>query len=446
MNICIIGTGYVGLVTGTCFAEMGNKVLCVDIDRSKIEKLNKGIIPIYEPGLQEIIERNSKNGRLKFTTDIKEGMEEALYCFIAVGTPTGEDGSADITNVLRVAKEIGQYINKYMIIINKSTVPVGTGEKTREIIKEELAARNALSIEFDVVSNPEFLKEGAAIEDFIRPDRIVIGTDNPRTAELMKQLYDPFIRNQHPILIMDIKSAELTKYAANSMLAARISFMNEIACLCDTVGADVNNVRVGIGMDSRIGMPFLYAGAGYGGSCFPKDVKELVSLGNRNGIEMKIVKSVEEVNEAQKYYLVDIIKKRFGDNLEGKNFGIWGLAFKPQTDDMREAPSIVIMRELLRAGASIMAYDPVALEQSKLIVSENENSIKYLDDMLEVLNEADALVLVTEWRQFRQPDFKELKNRMKRYIIFDGRNQYDPKIMKDNGIEYYCIGRDCNVK
>ncbi|HNR03604.1 MAG: UDP-glucose/GDP-mannose dehydrogenase family protein [Clostridiaceae bacterium] len=446
MNICVIGTGYVGLVTGTCFAEMGNKVWCVDVDNAKIEMLNKGISPIYEPGLKEMIERNSKNGRLKFTTDIKEGIESSLYCFIAVGTPPGEDGSSDITNVLKVAGAIGQNMNKYTIIINKSTVPVGTGEKTKEIVREELRLRNELNIDFDVVSNPEFLKEGAAIEDFMRPDRIIIGTDNPRTAELMKQLYEPFVRNQHPILIMDIKSAELTKYAANSMLAARISFMNEIARLCDITGADVNNVRVGMGMDSRIGMAFLYAGTGYGGSCFPKDIKELISLGSRNGLEMKIAKAVEEVNESQKHYLVNMVTKRFGCDLKDMSFGIWGLAFKPQTDDMREAPSLVIMKELTGMGANIIAYDPEAIEQSKCIMSEDEYNIKYVYDMMEAIDKVDALILVTEWRQFRQPDFREMKSRMKQSIVFDGRNQYDTIAMQENGWEYYCIGRNTNVK
>ncbi|HNT02592.1 MAG TPA: UDP-glucose/GDP-mannose dehydrogenase family protein [Bacillota bacterium] len=446
MNICVIGTGYVGLVTGTCFAEMGNKVWCVDVDNAKIEMLNKGISPIYEPGLKEMIERNSKNGRLKFTTDIKEGIESSLYCFIAVGTPPGEDGSSDITNVLKVAGAIGQNMNKYTIIINKSTVPVGTGEKTKELVREELRLRNELNIDFDVVSNPEFLKEGAAIEDFMRPDRIIIGTDNPRTAELMKQLYEPFVRNQHPILIMDIKSAELTKYAANSMLAARISFMNEIARLCDITGADVNNVRVGMGMDSRIGMAFLYAGTGYGGSCFPKDIKELISLGSRNGLEMKIAKAVEEVNESQKHYLVNMVTKRFGCDLKDMSFGIWGLAFKPQTDDMREAPSLVIMKELTGMGANIIAYDPEAIEQSKCIMSEDEYNIKYVYDMMEAIDKVDALILVTEWRQFRQPDFREMKSRMKQSIVFDGRNQYDTIAMQENGWEYYCIGRNTNVK
>jgi len=446
MNICVIGTGYVGLVTGTCFAEMGNKVWCVDVDNAKIEMLNKGISPIYEPGLKEMIERNSKNGRLKFTTDIKEGIESSLYCFIAVGTPPGEDGSSDITNVLKVAGAIGQNMNKYTIIINKSTVPVGTGEKTKELVREELRLRNELNIDFDVVSNPEFLKEGAAIEDFMRPDRIIIGTDNPRTAELMKQLYEPFVRNQHPILIMDIKSAELTKYAANSMLAARISFMNEIARLCDITGADVNNVRVGMGMDSRIGMAFLYAGTGYGGSCFPKDIKELISLGSRNGLEIKIAKAVEEVNESQKHYLVNMVTKRFGCDLKDMSFGIWGLAFKPQTDDMREAPSLVIMKELTGMGANIIAYDPEAIEQSKCIMSEDEYNIKYVYDMMEAIDKVDALILVTEWRQFRQPDFREMKSRMKQSIVFDGRNQYDTIAMQENGWEYYCIGRNTNVK
>lgn len=446
MNICVIGTGYVGLVTGTCFAEMGNKVWCVDVDTEKIDRLKAGILPIYEPGLKEIVVKNVNEKRLCFSPQLEEGIKDALFCFIAVGTPSGENGSADVTHVLAAAGHIGAYMNKYLVVVNKSTVPVGTADKVRNVIKQQLAARNLADLEFDVVSNPEFLKEGAAVEDFMRPDRVVIGTDNVRTAELMKQLYEPFNRNQHPIFIMDIKSAEITKYAANAMLAARISFMNEIAQLCDRIGGDIANVRLGIGSDSRIGMQFLYAGSGYGGSCFPKDVKELVSTGCKNGVAMDVVSAVEAVNERQKYYLVDMVKKRFGENLEGRRFAIWGLAFKPQTDDMREAPSITIIKSLVDMGATIQAYDPAAIEQAKKVLGDCAAGITYIKDMLEAVDNADALLVVTEWRQFRQPDFAEMKNRMKQPVIFDGRNQYKLEQMSMLGFEYYCIGRNCYVQ
>lgn len=446
MNICIIGTGYVGLVTGTCFAEMGNQVWCVDIDREKIDNLNKGIMPIYEPGLKEMVLQNLKASRLKFTTDIREGLVKSLIAFIAVGTPPGEDGSADVSHVLHVAKEIGQNLDKYMIIVDKSTVPVGTAEQVRTLVQEELDKRGWENLEFDIVSNPEFLKEGAAIEDFMRPDRVVIGTDNVRTAELMKQLYDPFVRNGHPVLIMDINSAELTKYAANAMLATRISFMNEMARLCDKVGADVNQVRKGIGTDNRIGMPFLYAGAGYGGSCFPKDVKELIAIGYRQGEPMEIVQAVERSNEKQKVYLADMVIRRFGKDLSGLTFGIWGLAFKPQTDDMREAPSIAIIEALVQRGANIAAYDPEATEQAKRVFSKYQDKIRYTDDMYAAVHKADALILVTEWRQFRQPDLNILKGNLLTPIVFDGRNQYEPNGMEQEGFEYYSIGRNCYVK
>lgn len=444
MNISIIGTGYVGLVTGTCFAEMGNNVWCVDNNLSKISSLKKGQIPIFEPGLQELVIRNQTEGRLRFTSNIAEAVSQSLFCFIAVGTPPGEDGSADLKYVMEVSKSIGQYIDKYMIIVNKSTVPVGTGEKVKNEIMNQIKMRN-VDIEFDVVSNPEFLKEGAAIDDFMAPDRIIIGTDNIRTAEIMKQLYEPFIMNQHPIIIMDVKSAEITKYAANAMLASRISFMNEIASLCDVVGGDIANVRKGIGLDSRIGMPFLYAGIGYGGSCFPKDVKELISLGERNNLSMEIVKAVDSVNNNQKHKITEMIVRRFGEDLNGLRFGIWGLAFKPLTDDMRDAPSITVINDLIKNGAEIKAFDPEAMEQASIIFKDNQDKINYVNNMMEVLPDIDALVVITEWRQFRQVDFKEMKEMMKNKIIFDGRNQYDPKTLKDLGFEYYCIGRNCNV-
>ncbi len=445
MNICVIGTGYVGLVTGTCFAEMGNKVWCVDVDAAKIDKLKSGILPIYEPGLKEVVLKNVAEKRLNFSTQLEEGIKDALFCFIAVGTPPGEDGSADVTYVLNAAGKIGACMDKYLIVVNKSTVPVGTADKVRNVIKQQLAARNLDNLEFDVVSNPEFLKEGAAVEDFMRPDRVVIGTDNVRTAELLKQLYEPFSRNQHPIFIMDIKSAEITKYAANAMLATRISFMNEIAQLCDKIGGDIANVRLGMGSDSRIGMQFLYAGPGYGGSCFPKDVKELVSTGCKNGVAMDVVSAAEAVNERQKYYLVDMVKKRFGENLQGKTFALWGLAFKPQTDDMREAPAITIIKSLIDMGAAIQAYDPAAIEHAKTVLGDYAAGITYITDMMEAVHNADALLVVTEWRQFRQPDFAELKNKMKNPVVFDGRNLYQAEQMSLQGFEYYCIGRSCYV-
>lgn len=446
MNICVVGTGYVGLVTGTCFAEMGNHVWCVDVDESKIAGLKTGIIPIYEPGLKDLVIRNLEEGRLFFTSSLSEGLSEALFCFIAVGTPPQEDGSANLSAVKRVAHEIGQYINKYTIIVNKSTVPVGTATLVRNIVTQELQKRGLESLEFDVVSNPEFLKEGAAIEDFLRPDRVVIGTDNVRTAELVKQLYEPFVRNQNPILIMDICSAEITKYAANAMLALRISFINEIACLCDAVGGDIANVRLGIGTDSRIGMPFLHAGIGYGGSCFPKDVQELVATGRRNGVAMDLVETAHLINERQKSYLLKAIEKRWGNNLEGKVFGVWGLAFKPQTDDMREAPSIIIINQLIKRGAKVRAYDPAALENAKQIFSSYGQKIEFCRHMLEAVQSVDALLLLTDWRQFRQPDFSELRRIMKQPIIFDGRNQYEPAQMRGLGFEYFCVGRNCNGK
>lgn len=446
MNICVVGTGYVGLVTGTCFAEMGNRVWCVDIDREKIATLQAGKVPIYEPGLKEMIEKNAAEGRLFFTTNLQEGLAEALFCFISVGTPPAADGSADLSAVLEVARAVGRQINKYTIVVNKSTVPVGTAGLVRTIIAEELKDREIDNLEFDVVSNPEFLKEGAAVEDFLRPDRVVIGTDNVRTSELMKQLYEPFVRNHNPLLIMDIRSAEITKYAANAMLALRISFINEMACLCDAVGGDIAKVRLGIGTDSRIGMPFLYAGIGYGGSCFPKDIRELSATGRRYGVEMSLVEAAHCVNERQKRYLLRAILKRWGEDLQGKTFGIWGLAFKPQTDDMREAPSVVMINELISRGASVLAYDPAAMEEARKIFAVHGERIQFVNHMMDALQGVDALLLLTEWRQFRQPDFQEMKKRLGQPVILDGRNQFDPEQMRRLGFEYTCVGRNDHGK
>lgn len=442
MNISIIGTGYVGLVTGTCFAEMGNTVWCIDVNKKKIEGLKNGILPIYEPGLEEMVMRNAKEGRLKFTTHYSDAITSSTICFIAVGTPPGEDGSADTQYVLAAASEIAEHIQNYTIIVDKSTVPVGTSVLVENTIKSVLEKRK-LSIDFDVVSNPEFLKEGVAVEDFMRPDRVVIGASTEKAERIMKQLYEPFLTNEHQLIVMDIKSAEITKYAANAMLATRISFMNEIAKICDALGGDVKAVRKGIGSDSRIGMSFLYAGCGYGGSCFPKDVKELIAVGKRNGLDMKIASAVELVNEEQKFILVDYIIKKYGNNLTEKTFALWGLSFKPQTDDMREAPSITIISELVKRGAKIKAYDPEAYEMAKQYLAHiPPASIQYTENEWEALENSDALILVTEWKQFRQPDFARIVKTLKKPVIFDGRNQYSLRQMKDLGIEYYCIGRN----
>lgn len=442
MNISIIGTGYVGLVTGTCFAEMGNTVWCIDVNKKKIEGLKNGILPIYEPGLEEMVMRNAKEGRLKFTTHYSDAITSSTICFIAVGTPPGEDGSADTQYVLAAASEIAEHIQNYTIIVDKSTVPVGTSVLVENTIKSVLEKRK-LSIDFDVVSNPEFLKEGVAVEDFMRPDRVVIGASTEKAERIMKQLYEPFLTNEHQLIVMDIKSAEITKYAANAMLATRISFMNEIAKICDALGGDVKAVRKGIGSDSRIGMSFLYAGCGYGGSCFPKDVKELIAVGKRNGLDMKIASAVELVNEEQKFILVDYIIKKYGNNLTEKTFALWGLSFKPQTDDMREAPSITIISELVKRGAKIKAYDPEAYEMAKQYLAHiPPASIQYTENEWEALENSDALILVTEWKQFRQPDFARIVKTLKKPVIFDGRNQYSLRQMKDLDIEYYCIGRN----
>jgi UDPglucose 6-dehydrogenase len=437
MKIAIIGTGYVGLVSGTCFAETGITVTCVDIDEDKIDKLKRGIVPIYEPGLQTMIENNLSKGRLSFSTDIRESIVDCDTVFIAVGTPPGEDGSADLQYVLAVAHDIGKYMQNYLVVANKSTVPIGTAKKIKAAVQEELTKRNS-ELEFDVASNPEFLKEGAAITDFLKPDRIVLGVESERAEKIMQRLYKPFLLNGHPLLLMDIPSAELTKYAANAMLATRISFMNEIANLCEIVGADVNLVRKGIGSDSRIGTKFIYPGVGYGGSCFPKDVKALISTSHDNHYSLEVLKAVENVNERQKQVLANKIFSHFGKNLKGKTFAMWGLSFKPQTDDMREAPSLVIIQKLLEAGARVKAYDPVAVEEASHYLG---NKIVYSKDMYEALIDADALAIVTEWSEFRLPNFKVMEKLLLKKVIFDGRNIYDPNEMKENGYIYYSIGR-----
>lgn len=439
MKVTVVGSGYVGLVTGACFAEMGNDVYCVDIDRKKIENLENGILPIYEPGLEEIVKRNHSGGRLRFTTEIKDGLDDSLFVFIAVGTPPDEDGSADLQHVLAVARDIGRKMEKYVIIVNKSTVPVGTADRVREAVREELTRRGRNDLEYDVVSNPEFLKEGAAIEDFMRPDRIIVGTDNVRTGELIKELYAPFVRNGHPVFIMGVRSAELTKYAANAMLATRISFMNELSRLCEKSGADIESIREGIGSDSRIGMPFLYAGLGYGGSCFPKDVKALIQTSKEFGLEARVLKAVEEINREQRFRFAENVKKHFGGEVKGRTFAVWGLSFKPQTDDMREAPAIDIINLLRDAGASFRAHDPIAMEVAKSIIGDE--SVEYVDNYYDALEGADALLLLTEWNQFRKPDYERMKSLLKKPLIFDGRNQYEPVKMKELGFTYYCIGR-----
>ncbi len=438
MKISIVGTGYVGLVSGTCFAETGLKVTCVDIDKVKIDKLNEGVIPIYEPGLKEMVDRNVEKKRLNFTTSLKDSLVDAESVFIAVGTPPDEDGSADLQYVTGVAREVGQYMTDYLVVVTKSTVPIGTAKKVKAAIQEELNKRG-VEIPFDVASNPEFLKEGDAISDFLKPDRIVIGTESERAEKLMRKLYRPFLMNNHPIIFMDIPSAELTKYAANSMLATKISFMNDIANLCEIVGADVNNVRRGIGSDSRIGKQFIYPGAGYGGSCFPKDVKALIKTADENGYSLRILKAVEEVNELQKSVVYNKIYAHFNGDLKGKTFAMWGLSFKPLTDDMREAPSLVIVNKLLAQGATVKAYDPAAMEETKRKVGD---IIEYGKDKNEVLIDADALIVITEWNEFRMPNFKVASRLMKNKVIFDGRNIYDFNEMKENGFTYYSIGRN----
>ncbi len=443
MKISVIGSGYVGLVAGTCFAESGNDVMCVDVDVAKIEGLKKGIIPIYEPGLKEMVLRNSEEGRLGFSTDLATAVKESLINFIAVGTPPGGDGSADLKYVLDVARSIGRHMDSYKIIVDKSTVPVGTADKVRAVVREELTKRH-LKLEFDVVSNPEFLKEGAAIDDFMKPDRVVIGTDNVRTAEIMKELYYPFMRKTNRLIVMDIRSAEMTKYAANAMLATKITFMNQIANLCERMGADVSAVREGIGSDSRIGYDFLFPGVGYGGSCFPKDVKALVMTAEECAYDFILLKAVEEANERQKLVLSDKILARLGTKdsaqpLAGKTIAIWGLSFKPRTDDMREAPSVIIIKRLLECGASILAHDPEALGEAKKIFGER---IGYSSNQYEILKNADALAIITEWNEYRNPDFVKMKTLLTQSLIFDGRNLYQPHRMQEAGFEYFPIGRN----
>jgi UDPglucose 6-dehydrogenase len=437
MKISIIGTGYVGLVSGTCFAETGITVTCVDVDRTKIDGLNSGRVPIFEPGLDTMIDRNRVKGRLFFTTDLKQSLEGVEAVFIAVGTPSDEDGSADLKHILAVAREIGMYIDHYMVIVTKSTVPIGTATRVRSVINEELAKRG-INVPFDMASNPEFLKEGNAIEDFLKPDRIVIGIESESSKKIMNRLYKPFLLNNNPIYYMDIMSAELTKYAANSMLATRISFMNEIARLCEIVGADVNMVRLGIGSDKRIGEKFLYPGVGYGGSCFPKDVKALVKTAYENNCELKILKAVEEVNIEQKLLLFNKLSAHFKGELEGLKIAVWGLSFKPNTDDMREAPSLALIEKLLESGATVSAYDPVAVEEAKKKLNDR---ISYSENPYDALYEADALMLVTEWTEFRVLNYALMKERMRRLLIMDGRNIYDPNEIKENGFVYYGVGR-----
>lgn len=439
MKITVIGTGYVGLVSGACLAEMGNDVLCLDLDPEKIRILNEGGIPIHEPGLDAVVARNVEAGRLHFTTDVAEAVRFGTIQFIAVGTPPDEDGSADLQYVLSAARNIGRLMTDYKVVVDKSTVPVGTADKVRAAIAEELAARG-LSLEYAVVSNPEFLKEGAAVEDFMRPDRIVVGADDERAIHLMRALYAPFQRNRDKLVVMDVRSAELTKYAANAMLATRISFMNELALLADRMGADIEMVRQGIGSDPRIGYHFLYAGCGYGGSCFPKDVKALIRTARENGQALQVLQAVEDANDVQKMVLVDKIVARFGEDLSGRRFALWGLAFKPNTDDMREAPSRVIIAELFKRGASVTAYDPVAMVEAKRIFGD-EPRLAYAEKPMDALEGADALVIVTEWKEFRSPDFERIKATLKQPVIFDGRNLYETELPRSFGIEYSAIGR-----
>lgn len=436
MKIAIVGTGYVGLVTGACLSEVGIDVTCIDVDQKKIDNLKQGILPIYEPGLEEIVERNFKKGRLKFSTDLATSIQGVEAAFIAVGTPPGEDGSADLKYVLQVAQGIGENMSDYMVVVTKSTVPVGTAEKVRNQISEALKARQS-DLSFDVASNPEFLKEGAAVDDFMKPDRIVVGVESDRSRETMDRLYRPFTLNGHPVIFMDIPSAEMTKYAANAMLATKISFMNDVANLCEIMGADVNAVRKGIGSDPRIGNKFIYPGIGYGGSCFPKDVKALIRTARENGHEMRILQAVEDVNEAQKEVMFTKLKKHFGD-LKGKHFAMWGLSFKPQTDDMREAPSLVIIDQILKAGGTVTAYDPVAMEEAKHL--HLGDSIGYAVDEYDALEGADALLLVTEWAEFRVPDWNVVKSKLSAPVVFDGRNLYDGNRLRSEGFTYFGIG------
>lgn len=437
MNIAIVGTGYVGLVSGTCFAEMGVNVTCVDVNEAKINSLLNGQIPIYEPGLEEMVLRNHREGRLNFTTDIKTCLNEVEVVFSAVGTPPDEDGSADLKYVLEVAREVGQFMNKYLVLVTKSTVPVGTAKKVKAVIQEELDKRG-VEIPFDVASNPEFLKEGAAIKDFMSPDRVVVGVESERAKELMTKLYRPFLLNNFRVIFTDIPSAEMIKYAANSMLATRISFMNDIANLCELVGADVNMVRKGIGTDTRIGSKFLYPGCGYGGSCFPKDVKALIKTAESNGYSMKVLKAVEEVNEEQKHRLFEKLSRYYQGDLKSKTIALWGLAFKPETDDMREATALVTIKLLLEAGCVVKVYDPVAMDECRRRIGD---AVVYATDMYDAVLNSDALLLLTEWKLFRLPSWGVVKKTMNKPVVFDGRNIYDAQEMSDAGFEYFCIGR-----
>ena len=439
MNIAIVGTGYVGLVSGTCFADTGANVTCVDVDAQKIERLKNGEIPIFEPGLDELVVKNVKAGRLHFTTDLSSVLDDVQIVFSAVGTPTDEDGSADLKYVLQVARTIGQHMNHYLVVVTKSTVPVGTASKVRKAIEEELAKRGLQDLEFDVASNPEFLKEGNAIKDFMSPDRVVVGVESEHAKKVLTKLYKPFLINNFRVIFMDIPSAEMTKYAANSMLATRISFMNDIANLCERVGADVNMVRAGIGADTRIGRKFLYAGCGYGGSCFPKDVKALIKTADQNGYSMEVLKAVERVNERQKSILFEKLQKAFkGEDLKGKTIAMWGLSFKPETDDMRESTALVMIRLLLEAGCTVRAYDPVAMNECKRRIGD---TVTYCNDMYDATLDADALLLLTEWKEFRLPTWAVIKKAMKRPLVIDGRNIFDSEDLEENGFEYHCIGK-----
>ena len=444
MRLTIFGSGYVGLVTGACMAETGNHVVCVDIDADKIDRLNAGEVPIYEPGLDDYLQRNRESGRLEFTTDVARGVDHGLFQFVAVGTPPDGNGSADLQHVLAVAKSIGEHMSEYRIVVDKSTVPVGTADKVKATIQEALDHRQE-SIEFDVVANPEFLKEGAAINDFMKPDRIVIGTDNPRTTELLRALYEPFTRNHDRVISMDVRSAELTKYAANAMLATKISFMNELANIAECVGADIENVRLGIGSDPRIGYHFIYPGAGYGGSCFPKDVRALAQLAAADGYDARLMEVVEDVNNRQKNRLFEKLSSHYEGDLKGITIALWGLSFKPNTDDMREAPSRVLMEALWEAGATVQAYDPAAMDETNRLYPDH-SGLKLCETAYAAVNGADALVIVTEWQEFRSPDFNLIKQELKDPVVFDGRNLYDPGMLASLGITYYGIGRGQSVR
>ncbi len=440
MNITVVGTGYVGLVTGTCFSEMGNKVTCIDIDEKKIVNLKQGIIPIYEPGLELLVKKNFELGNLNFSTQIAEGLRDSEVAFIAVGTPMGDDGSADLQYVLAVASDIGKSMTKPLVIVDKSTVPIGTADKVKETIQNELDKRG-VTIEFSVVSNPEFLKEGAAVNDFMKPDRVVIGAESESAFKTMRKLYATFTHNHDRLIEMDVKSAEMTKYAANAMLATKISFMNEIANICEKVGADANKVRIGIGSDNRIGYSFIYPGAGYGGSCFPKDVKALKKIAEENGYKARLITSVEDVNDAQKFVISNKIIAKYGEDLSGLTFGIWGLSFKPGTDDMREAPAIYVIKELVKRGAKVKAYDPKAMHEAQECYLKGIDNIEYVTAKYKALENADAMILLTEWKEFRSPDFMEIKSLLKNPVVFDGRNQYGIFEIEKEGFEYHQIGK-----